>query len=339
MIRILMLALALLIPAAAAAQSSEPPLAPSLRQNVIVTDELVRIGDLIDNAGTAAQIAVFRAPDLGATGTVAVQRVVDAVRAHDVFAINTHGLKEISVTRASRNIGNADIEERIASAIASQYRIGEAKNVGVTLDRNIAAINIEPGIVGDLAVTRLSFDPRSGRFDVTLDVPGSHVVRRGVLRFTGVAAEVFETAVVTRQVARGDVLRANDVVIERRPKRELSTDGIADLGGAIGMAARQPIRAGQALRRTDLMKPELVARNEPVTLIFQAPGISLTVRGTAMESGAEGDVINVVNTHSKRQIQGVVSGPGQVTVSTGRPRVTASLSSESITGTPRRSAQ
>lgn len=339
MIRILILALALLMPAAAAAQSGETPLAPSLRQNVVVTDELVRIGDLIDNAGTAAQIAVFRAPDLGATGTVAVQRVVDAVRAHDVFAINTNGLKEITVTRASRNIGNADIEERIAGAIASQYRIGEAKNIGITFDRNFAAINVEPGIVGDLAVTRLSFDPRSGRFDVTLDVPGSHVVRRGALRFTGVAAEVFDTAVVTRQVGRGEVLRANDVAIERRPKRELSTDSIADLGAAIGLAVRAPIRAGQALRRADLMRPELVARNEPVTLIFQAPGISLTVRGTAMEPGTEGDIINVVNIQSKRQVQGVVTGPGQVTVSSGRPRVTASLSSESVTGAPRRSAQ
>ena len=152
MIRILTLALCLVIPAAAAAQSSgDAPLAPSLKQNVIVTDELVRIGDLIDNAGAAAQIAVFRAPDLGSTGTVAVQRIVEAVRAHDVFAINTHGLKDISVTRASRNIANTDIEERIASAIASQYRIGEAKNIGITFDRNVATIHVEPGIVGDLA--------------------------------------------------------------------------------------------------------------------------------------------------------------------------------------------
>jgi len=339
MIRILTLALLLVIPAAAPAQTGDAPLAPSLKQNVIVTDELVRIGDLIDNAGVSAQIAVFRAPDLGASGTVAVQRVVDAVRAHDVFAVNTHGLKEITVTRASRNIGNTDIEERIASAIASQYRIGEAKNIGITFDRNVTAINVEPGIVGDLAVTRLSFDPRSGRFDVTLDVPGSHVVRRGALRFTGIAAEVFDTAVLTRQVARGEVLRANDVVIERRPKRELSADTISDAGATIGMAARQPIRAGQTLRRADLMKPELVARNEPVTLIFQAPGISLTVRGTAMDPGTEGDVINVMNTQSKRQIQGVVTGPGQVTVSSGRPRITASLNSQSVAGTPRRSAQ
>ena len=341
MTRIITLALLLVIPSVAAAQTSgDMPVAPSLKQNVVVTGELVRIGDLVDNAGAAAQSAVFRAPDLGATGTVGVQRIVDAVKAHDVFAINTRGLKEITVTRASRNIGNKDIEERVASAISAQYRIGEAKNIGIAFDRDVSGIQAEPGIAAELAVTRLSFDPRSGRFDITLDLPGSHAVRRGALRFTGIAAETFETAVLTRQVARGEVLRANDIVIERKPKRDLAADNVADLASAIGMAARQPLRSGQNLRRGDLMKPELVARNEPVTLIFHAPGISLTVRGTATEPGTEGDVINVVNSQTKRQIQGVVTGPGQVTVSSMKPRITASLAgSEAAIGSQRRSAQ
>jgi flagellar basal body P-ring formation protein FlgA len=337
---ILTLALLLAIPAAAVAQTADDtPLAPALKQNVIVTSDLVRIGDLVENAGAASQIAIFRAPDLGSTGTVPVARIVEAVRAHDVFAINTRGMNEITVTRASRSIANKDFEEKIASAIASQYRMGEAKNIGITFDRGVSSIQAEPGNNSDLTITRLTFDPRSGRFDATLDLPGSNAVRRGSLRFTGIAAEVLDTAVLTRPLARGEVLRANDIVIERKPKRELMGDSVADSGLAVGMAARAPLRAGQPLRRADLMKPELVSRNEQVTLIFQAPGLSLTVRGTAMEPGTEGDVIGVTNIQTKRQLQGVVTGPGQVTVSTMKPRITASLDSQSVAGTPRRSAQ
>ena len=346
---LLTLAFLLVIPTAAAAQAADDtPLAPALKQNVIVTGDLVRIGDLVENAGAASQIAIFRAPDLGSTGTVAVGRIVEAVRAHDVFAINTRGLNEITVTRASRSIANKDFEDKIAGAIASQFRMGEARNVGVTFDRDISSIQAEPGNTSDLVVSRLSFDPRSGRFDATLDLPGSNAVRRGSLRFTGTAAEVLDAAVLTRSVVRGEVLRANDVVIERKPKRELTGDNIADAGVAVGMAVRQPIRGGQILRRADLMKPELVSRNEQITLIFQAPGLSLTVRGTATEAGSEGDVVSVINTQSKRQLQGVVTGPGQVTVSNMNPRITASLGasslgassgSESPANTPRRSAQ
>ena len=55
-------------------------------------------------------------------------------------------------------------------------------------------------------------------------------------------------------------------------------------------------------------------RNEPVLLVYEAPGIAVTVRGKASESGAEGDVVNVVNIQSKRTVQGLVTGPNRVTV-------------------------
>ena len=49
------------------------------------------------------------------------------------------------------------------------------------------------------------------------------------------------------------------------------------------MAARRALRAGQPLRSADLMKPELVQRNETVTLVYEVPGIVLTMRGKALE--------------------------------------------------------
>jgi flagella basal body P-ring formation protein FlgA len=55
------------------------------------------------------------------------------------------------------------------------------------------------------------------------------------------------------------------------------------------------------------------------------PGIMLTVRGKAMEGGAEGDVISVINEQSKRTLQGVVIAPGRVAVSLGSPRLAANI--------------
>ena len=79
------------------------------------------------------------------------------------------------------------------------------------------------------------------------------------------------------------------------------------------------------------MKPELVQRNETVTLVYEVPGITLTVRGKAVEGGAEGDVISVLNEQSKRTVQGVVVGPGRVIISTGSPRLAANLPPSQVT--------
>jgi len=62
------------------------------------------------------------------------------------------------------------------------------------------------------------------------------------------------------------------------------------------------------------MKLEVVKKNDMVLLHYEVPGIVLTMRGQALDSGSEGDTVNVLNISSKRTIQGVISGPGRVTI-------------------------
>jgi flagella basal body P-ring formation protein FlgA len=54
----------------------------------------------------------------------------------------------------------------------------------------------------------------------------------------------------------------------------------------------------------------------------------LTVRGKALDAGAEGDVINVLNEQSKRTVQGVVVSPGRVMVTSGQAKLAANLSTD-----------
>ena len=160
--------------------------------------------------------------------------------------------------------------------------------------------------------------PRSGRFDATLDIPG-----RVALRLTGQARVMVEVVTVARPLKRGEILKQADVVIERHTRAEVGRDFVADGEQAIGLAARNDMQPGQLLRAADLMKPEVVRRNEAVTLIYEVPGITLTVRGKATEGGAEGDVISVLNEQSKRVIEGVVAGPGRVVIAGAASRLAA----------------
>ena len=54
-----------------------------------------------------------------------------------------------------------------------------------------------------------------------------------------------------------------------------------------------------------------IRRGETVTLTYAVPGISLSMRARAMEDGAIGDSITFLNTSSNRQIDAVVTAPGQ----------------------------
>lgn len=327
-------ALALTLACEAAAQPEPARLPPRLKELVSVNSDFVRAGDLIQNAGALASVAVFRAPDLGHTGSVPAERVVEALRSHGLTGIDTGDFAEVVVTRPSRAITRAEITERIAQALARKFGLGDAASLSVNLDRELRTMHVEATATADLVVTRLQVAQRNGRFDASFELPGSRLARGLALRFTGTVTETVEATTLVRAMRGGEVIKPDDVRIERRPKSEVGTDTVDDRH-AVGLSAARPLRAGQVLRTSDLTKPQLVQRNEIVTIHYSVPGVTLTVRGKAAEGGAAGDIISVHNAQSNRTIQATVAGPGQVVVTAARPFVAAASPSLDNPAQPR----
>jgi flagella basal body P-ring formation protein FlgA len=338
-LRAFLLATALLAAGTAAAlaqQGSDGIASPVLHANVTVASDLVRIGDLIDNAGSFAQIAVYRAPDLGTTGTIPTAQVLTALRAHQVIGVDTRNIREVTVTRLARTVESKAIELAVTQALQHRNGLGDAGNLTLTFDRDVQDLRLDAANSGAMQVAAVRFEPRNGRFDVTFEIVNEVTGSPTRLRFTGTAVETVDAAVLTRNVDRSDLLKSADIVIERRTKAEVGNDA-ASREQSLGMQMRRPMHAGQPLRTADLVKPDLVQRDQSVTVIYESPGLYLTTRGKALDNGTEGDVVNVLNPLSKRTVTGIVSGRGQVTIQVATPKpaedVTSSITPEQ-TGAP-----
>lgn len=286
---------------------------PTLRASVTVTADVVRVGDLVDNAGSAALIPVYRSPDLGTTGALPVAQVLSVLRAKQVIGVMTGDIKEVSVTRPARTLANKDLENAVASALERRFGLGDAANISVTLDRGVANMQLDASNTGALQPVATRYDARSGRFDIAFEIGNDSNPAPTKLRFTGTAIETVEVAVLTRDIDRAELLKSSDITVERKPKAEVTGEP-ASRDRTIGMQLRRPMRAGTPIRVADIVKPDFVQRDQNVTIIYQVPGLYLTTRGKAMESGAEGDTVSVLNLQSKRTLTGVVTGRGQVTV-------------------------
>ena len=304
----------------AAAQSASDAQRPALKASTIVTGEFVRIGDLIDNAGVVAGVPIFRSPDLGGTGLIAAARVIEAVRPHALLGLDASTVSEIAVTRASRVISTRDIETRVSAALVARYAISNANDLSLYFERAPRPVHLDPTSTATPRIDRVSYDPRSGRFEATLEIvgPPTHMVR-----VAGTAVITGPVVTLARALARGEIVKPADLTIERRPRREIPSDAIIDPQAAVGLAARGPIIAGRIMRTPELMRPEMIARNDNVTLIYEVPGVFVTSRGKALESGAEGDLIEVTNLQSKRAVHGTIIAPGRVVVSQMLPRALA----------------
>lgn len=322
----LLAVLALTTPAGAQVAASLQQERPRLKAEAVVTGDLVRIGDLVEHAGIIADIPIFRAPDLGSSGSVTAESVVEAVRAHALVGLDTAGIQAVEVTRASRTFSPKEIEDCVVRALASQFALGRPGDIVISFDDALQPLHVEPNAKGEPRVAHISYDAHNSRFRAVIEVPAGPSTKIP-LRLSGRANETVEVAMLARPVERGEVLKDADVLLERRPRAQVGKDVITERAQAVGLATRGPLEAGRPLRTAQLMKPELVRRNETVTLVYEVPGILLTVRGKAMEGGAEGDVISVLNEQSKRTLQGIVVGPGRVVINSASPRLAASAAS------------
>jgi flagellar basal body P-ring formation protein FlgA len=318
---ICVLCMVMVTPAAAQMTGSTP----TLKREVTMTAEIVRIGDLVDRAGALSAMPIFRAPDFGETGAVTADRVVEAVRPYGL-TLDTQNITEVVVARAGHVIPVKDVKAALARALTGRLSVAAPEDLSFTFDTELRPLHLRPSVSTELEPRQITFDRRSGRFDITLSVAGTSS-RDLMFRFTGRVTETHDAVIVVAPVARGELIRQADVLLERRPKAELVDGALEDVSDVVGLAARRPLNAGQMLRKADLMKPEIVRQNEPVTLVYEMPGILLTVRGKAVNSGSEGDVVNVINLQSNRTIQGTVIEPGRVKVATseGRLNVTVDL--------------
>lgn len=305
------------------------PERPSLRSEAVINGEIVRIGDLVDHAGIVASVPIFRAPDLGSTGTVSADAVLEAVRKHALVGVDARNVQDVIVTRASRTIPASVIEEAISRTLARQFDLGSNKDIVVTFAREMRAIYVEPSAKGDLRVAHIDYDLRSGRFDAAIEIPSAGG-KRSVVQVAGRATATVEVATAARTIERGTVLKDADLIMERRPRAEIGRDVITKPAQAAGLAVRSNMQPGHPIRSAELMKPDLVQRNDMVTIVYEVPGVMLTIRGKAAEGGAEGDVINVLNEQSKRTLQGVIVGPGRVAINNGAPRVASNNTTGSI---------
>jgi len=323
-------ALIALGPAIVRAADPDAAPVPTLKRQAVVLGEIVRIGDLIDGAGSAAGIAIFRAPDVGETGRVPAYQVLAAARAYGIERVDTQGNSEVTVTRAGRVLAARDIEAAIARTLVTRGGVPDSRDLTVTLDREPSPLRLQSA--ADLRALYTYYNARSGRFDITFELT-DEAAHRSTQRYSGYAVETLPVAVTLRPLARGEVVRADDVTIERRPKADFR-EGAPAAADPTGLALRHQMRAGQPLRASDLMRPEIVQRNEAVTLVYEAPGLTLTMRGKALDPGAQGDVVSVLNSQSNRKVQGTVVGPARVVVRNAAPRLVSSEAAPAPTTEP-----
>ena len=300
-------------------------LRPVLRSMVAVPDAVVTIGDFFEEAGGKAATPLFRSPDLGTTGSVSARRVVDLARAAGLVEADTGGLVEVQVTRLSRPVEAEELSRIVASeALRRNGRLmGDTSldDLRVVFDTPVDPRQADLRAGDPARLVSFSHTTQNGRFEALFQIDQGSTSERLLLR--GEVVETVRVVTLTRPLGRGDVVGRDDVVVDHLPRRQVGALRSLDPEQFVGMAARRPLRPGQPVSTGDFTRPTVVTRGDTVTVVYETASLTVTSRAQAVDSGAVGDLVTVVNPQSKRTIHATVAGPGRVVVNAGARTVAA----------------
>lgn len=122
---------------------------------------------------------------------------------------------------------------------------------------------------------------------------------------------VAESVVPTRTIRANSIILATDVGL----KNANNPNGFSRLADVIGKEARVALYPGRPINIGDIGPPAMITRNQIVRLHFSGGGLRITTEGRALERGAIGDRVRVMNLSSRATLFGQVQQDGTVKVS------------------------
>ena len=126
------------------------------------------------------------------------------------------------------------------------------------------------------------------------------------------AATTGQVVVATINLQAGQVLHPEHLKLEKLDTDKISKAHYLELAGLEGQELVRAVRAGEAIRMSDLRQATLIRRGDVVVMTVGTPGtFQISVKAEAMQDGKMGEQIKLRNTESGRTMSAIVTGKGQ----------------------------
>jgi flagella basal body P-ring formation protein FlgA len=120
--------------------------------------------------------------------------------------------------------------------------------------------------------------------------------------------------VASRTLQKGDVLTKADVKLAKHDIGSLSYGFFENTTSGIGMKIKRRAQAGTVLTPSMLKKQQVIKRGQKVSITAQSGRMQIKMMGEALNNGAVGDRIKVMNIKSRRKLEGIVTSSAEVKV-------------------------
>jgi flagella basal body P-ring formation protein FlgA len=289
---------------------SQAASAVTLKQHSVVDSDTITLGDVFTGLSENNDKVLGLAPQPGQEMTLNAKTLLRIALALDLPWRPASTTDHVTLSRAASVVDRTMIESGLRTEIDKQGVDGHYK---IVLPEATSKIVMSPDIAPNVEIKDFSMKPETGTFEAVAYAPSAaNPVQK--MKLTGQIQKMISVPVLREPMRPGVIIGARDLDFIDVKESDLRHDMITDTKDLIGMTPRRMASSGKPLNTLDVEAPQIIARGDLVTMLFQQAGMTLTASGKALENGAKGDTIRVVNTSSDKTIEGIVTAEKEVTI-------------------------
>lgn len=296
-----LLYLLLSIPAAEAA---------TLRSNSSVAGSVVHLSDVFDDLPNGQDAVLGSAPEIGKDMILGAKTLSRIASAYHLDWTPASATDQCILRRESSSVSSTDIENSLKEALIAK---GVSGDFTVTLSNLNASLVLPRDLPATVEVSQLSYTPGRDVFSATLAAPSADNPVK-TINVSGIVERSVQVPVLRSSLKSGEIIGSTDIEWIDVSAANLGRDVILDADHLVGKTPIRSITIGHPVRGREVTSPQLVARGDDVLIFFNAGPLELSAKGRAMQNGAEGDLVRVMNLSSNKSVTAEVTGDHEVRV-------------------------
>ncbi|MEK7801613.1 MAG: flagellar basal body P-ring formation chaperone FlgA [Pseudomonadota bacterium] len=284
--------------------------AADLRAETIIDSSSVHVSDIFSDVPSTKNVVLGNAPQPGQTIILNAKTLQRIANMYDIDWKSQSNADQIILQRSSQTINADAMLEALKKDLQAKGLGGE---FGVSIS-NVAPLITLPGDApATVEVSQISYTPGRDVFTAVLAAPSAANPIK-TLSVSGLIEKMKDIPVLRTSLKNGDIIGSSDIEWVSVAERRMLHDTVIDADHLIGRTPIRAVDANMPVRTRDIISPQLIARGDEVLIQFVSNGMSLSARGKAMQNGAEGERIRVLNLSSNQSLQAEITGDKVVKV-------------------------
>jgi len=289
---------------------------PALKATVATAGATITVGDMFDDAGALASQPLFMAPAPGTTGSVAITDVRIAALKAGLVGFDDHGLLAVNVSRLATPVDQKLLNTALSQELTTRGLLSDGTTAEASFDTPLGSLEAA-AVANPVQLVNLRYQPDTGVFSARFQLAGQAYP----LDLTGHIDLMVQAPELVATLPAGTILKDSDIEMQPISLRIAQNGNIATIDQLVGKQLQRQSRAGMVLKVSDVADPQLIARNDLVTVYLHSGPLTLTIKGTALNAASLGEPVTVMNASSKKMVHGVARADGAVEVTTGPTNV------------------